>query len=168
MSSCDVLLHLLERFEVDAAEPATVAEEEAGVGVFGVDCGVLFHEVHLLMFDKVATVGALPPGGVLVELPVGAEVFLGVALGAAFGAGVMVAVKGLIFGRRGLGLEEIGGLWDDRNVWKLVRWIEVVLGVGRLSGLVQLVDDDSVLVLEMGYELLGVSEADSALLAHVG
>ena len=92
MSGGHVLFHLLERLEVHAAEPAAVPQKEGRFGVFGVDCGMLFHQVHLLMFDKVATVRTLPPGWVLVKLPVGPQVFRTGALRATLRTCVMVPI----------------------------------------------------------------------------
>lgn len=61
-----------------------------------------------------------------------------------------------------------GYFWNDRNEWKLVRLVNIFFGVGRLSRLVQLVDDDSVLFLEMIHQLLSVTKTDATLLTNMG
>lgn len=87
-----MLFHLLKRFEVHAAKPATVPQEEGRFGLFGINSRMFFHQVHFLMFDKVTAVGALPPGWVLVKFPVSPKIFRTGALRTAFRARVMIAI----------------------------------------------------------------------------
>lgn len=91
-------LHLVQRFEVHAAHPAAVPDREGGIHFVLADGGMLLLQVHLLVLDKVATVVALPPGRVLVDLPVIAQFFGALTLHATLDAGVAVLLfEGGIF-----------------------------------------------------------------------
>lgn len=88
--------HLLQGFEVVVADPAALTNREGRLhGGWGVpNGGVFLLQVQFALFDQIATVGALPPGGILVGLAVDAELLRGVALGGAFRTAVLVGLLG--------------------------------------------------------------------------